>query len=147
MVVLIISLMAGVTFPAVTSGVDSLRLRGAGEEAAALLTSAINRAERRRIAVEVTVLPAENAMVLTSVEPGFIRRFQPANGVTIAAVLPPNPTADPRAPRSFLVLPGGAAPRLGLILANARGVRRLVRLDPVTGVAESRTLAPEEFLP
>lgn len=148
MVVIIISLMVGVTFPAVTSGVDSLRLRGAGEEAAALLTAAINRAERRRVAVEVMVSPMENSMILTSVEPGYRRFFQPGNGVIIAAVLPPIPTADVRQPRQFLVYPGGSAPRLGLILTNARGTRRLVRLDPITGVAQSRTLEPlEEMLP
>ena len=147
MVVFIISLMAGITFPAITSGVDSLRLRTAGEEAASMLTAAMNRAERRRVAVEIAVSPIDNAMLLTSVEPGYSKRFSPGDGVTIAAVLPRVP-ADPRLPRRFLVYPGGSAPRLGLILANARGMRRLVRLDPVTGVAESRLLEPnEEILP
>ena len=148
MVVLIISLMAGVSFPAISSGVDSLRLRGAGEEAAAMLTAAMNRAERRRVAVEIAVLPLDNVMVLTSVEPGFLRRFQPGSDVTIATVLPRMPMMDPRAPRRFLVYPGGATPRVGLILANRRGTRRLVQLDPITGVALSRTLEPnEEVLP
>ena len=144
MVVLIVALMAGVSFPAITSGVDSLRLRGAGEEAATMLTAAMNRAERRRAAVEIAVLPVENLIVLTSVEPGYRKQFQPGGGVTIAAVLPQLPSADPRMPRRFMVYPGGTAPRLGLILSNARGVRRLVRLDPITAVAESRLLEPME---
>ena len=147
MVVMVMSLMAGVTFPAISSGVDSLRLRSAGEEAASILTAAMNRAERRRVAVEIAVSPIDNVMLLTSVEPGYSKRFRPVDGVTIAAILPRVP-ADPRPPRRFLVYPGGSAPRLGLILANARGMRRLVRLDPITGIAESRTLEPnEELLP
>ena len=148
MVVLLISLIAGVTFPAINSGVDSLRLRGAGEEAAMMLTAAINRAERRRVAVEIAISPAENLIMLTSVEPGFHKLYRPGNGVTIGAVLPRVGSADPRLARRFLVYPGGTAPRLGLILSNVKGTRRLVRLDPITGVAESRTLEPgEELLP
>lgn len=146
-VLLIISLMAGISFPAISSGVESLRLRGAGEEAAGLFTGAINRAERRRVAVEIAVLPVDNAIVLTSVEPGFRKLYQPEGGVTISTVLPRMASADPRAPRRFLVYPGGAVPRVGVVLSNARGARRLVRLDPVTGVAESRLLEPAEVLP
>ena len=147
MVVFIISLMAGISFPAISSGVDSLRLRSAGEEAATMFTGAMNRAERRRVAVEIAILPAENLILLTSVEPGFSKRYQPEGGVTIAAVLPRMSSADPRLPRRFLVYPGGAVPRVGVVLSNTRGARRLVRLDPITGVAESRLLEPAEVLP
>lgn len=146
MVVLIISLMVGVTFPAMSSGVDSLRLRGAGEEAASMLTAAVNRAERRRVPVEVAITPADNSVLVTSAEAGFTRAFQPRSGVTIIAVFPRLPNADPRAQRRFLVYPGGSAPRVGIVLANSSGTRRLVRLDPVTGVAESRLLDPMEEL-
>jgi hypothetical protein len=148
MVVFIISLMVGIAFPAISSGVDSLRLRGAGEEAATLLSAAMNRAERRRIAVEIAVFPEENSMVLTSVEPGYRKVYRPGDGITIAGVVPRLPSADPRQPRRFLVFPGGSVPRVGVLLTNARGTRRLVRLDPITGVAESRMLEPnEELLP
>jgi hypothetical protein len=146
MVVLIISLMAGISFPALTSGVDSLRLRGAGEEAASMLTSAINRAERRRVAVEIVIVPADGSIVLTSVEPGFRKQYRTGTAVAIAAVLPAAPGFDPRAPRRFMVYPGGSTPRLGLLLSNARGMRRIVRLDPITGVAESRLLDPTEMM-
>lgn len=147
-VLLIISLMAGISFPAISSGVESLRLRSAGEEAASMFTGAMNRAERRRVAVEITVVPVDNAIVLTSVEPGFRKYFQPEGGVLISTVLPRlTSSADPRMPRRFLVYPGGAVPRIGVVLSNARGARRLVRLDPITGVAESRLLEPAEVLP
>lgn len=147
MVVLIISLMAGVSFPAISSGVDSLRLRGTGEEVAALFTTAVNRAERRRIPVEVAISVGQNLIVLTSTEPGFVRRYQPSGGITIAGVLPPAPVADPTQPRRFLIYPGGTVPRVGVLLSNPRGTRRVVRVDPVTGVAESRTIAVDEALP
>lgn len=147
MVVLIISLMAGVSFPAISSGVHSLRLRGAGEEVAALITTAVNRAERRRIPVEVAISVAQNLIVLTSAEPGFLRRFQPGGGITIAGVVPPVPAADPSQPRRFLIYPGGSVPRVGVLLSNPAGTRRLVRVDPITGVAESRTIPAGEVLP
>lgn len=146
MVVLLIGLMAGVSFPAISSGVDTLRLRGAGEEVATMITAAVNRAERRHTPVEVAISAVDNAIVLTSVEPGFLRTFRPSGGVTIAAVLPPALNADPSQPRRFIVYPGGAIPRLGILLSNPHGTRRLVRIDPITGVAESRTLAQDEVL-
>jgi hypothetical protein len=46
--------------------------------------------------------------------------------------------------RRFLLLPGAAPPRFGIELQNARGGRRLVRLDPVTGVARVETPAEQE---
>jgi len=39
------------------------------------------------------------------------------------------------APRRFLFLPGGAPPRVGIEIADKRGARRTVRLDPITGIA------------
>ncbi|MCC6538306.1 MAG: prepilin-type N-terminal cleavage/methylation domain-containing protein [Bryobacterales bacterium] len=135
-VVMIVSLMAGVAFPIVSSGVDSLRLRGAGEEAATMLTAAVNRAERRRIAVEVAIPPAENRVILLGAEPGYHREFRAPTGIALTA----------NAER-YWIYPGGAAPRVTLLLTNTRGTRRMVRLDPITGVAESRTLDAAEVLP
>jgi hypothetical protein len=33
-----------------------------------------------------------------------------------------------------MVYPGGAVPRVGVEIVNARGVHRIVRVDPITGV-------------
>ena len=42
--------------------------------------------------------------------------------------------ARPDQPRRYLLYPGGAPPRLGILLENRRGTRRMVVLDPITGV-------------
>ena len=42
----------------------------------------------------------------------------------------------PDAPRSFLLMPGGVPPRIGVQLRNRRGARRIVRIDPITGVPQ-----------
>jgi hypothetical protein len=38
--------------------------------------------------------------------------------------------------RHFLFQPGGVTPRIGIEIANKRGGRRIVRLDPITGVTQ-----------
>jgi len=50
-------------------------------------------------------------------------------------VWPKLPT-NPDATRRYLLLPGGAVPRLGIEIANRKGVRRIVRVNPMTGVPE-----------
>ncbi len=42
----------------------------------------------------------------------------------------PNCPTIPDAPRSFLLYPGGTAPRFGVQLVNRRNVERIVRVDP-----------------
>jgi prepilin-type N-terminal cleavage/methylation domain-containing protein len=132
-VVALIGLLAGVSFPSVASGVDTLRLNAAGDSLVSFFNEALNRAERRQQAVEITVLRRERALTARSSEAGFERRLELPQGVTIRAVLPPS-GEDEEAPRTFLLLPGGAVPRFGVEFANSRNARRVVRVDPITGV-------------
>lgn len=143
-VVTLISLMVGVSFPAISSGVETLRLNAAAEDTAGMLTFAVNRAERRQHAIEVTISRELNGLVLRSPEPGFERVARFPETVSILAILPPLPVEAPRG-RRFLVLPGAAPPRIGVVLANSRGDRRLVRLDPVTGMPEVLRPASREL--
>ncbi len=46
-VLMIIAVIAGVSFPALTSGLSSIRLSSASGSAASFLTSAMNRVDRR----------------------------------------------------------------------------------------------------
>ncbi len=134
-VVVLIGVLVGITFPSVSSGVETLRLNAAGDSLVSFFNDALNRAERRQQAVEITILRPERALVMRSSEPGFERRLELSQGITIRAVLPPV-QADPGAPRSFVLLPGGAIPRLGIEIANGRNARRIVRVDPITGVPQ-----------
>jgi prepilin-type N-terminal cleavage/methylation domain-containing protein len=134
-VVAIVGLMVGIMFPAVSSGIDTLRLQQAAEGIAGFVNTGLNRAERRQEAVEITIAKASNEMIMRSAEQAFEKRLEMPEGVRIADVLPETPE-DPNAPRHYILYPGGAPPRLGVVLLNRRGDRRTVRLDPITGVSQ-----------
>jgi prepilin-type N-terminal cleavage/methylation domain-containing protein len=137
--VTIIGMMAAISYPSVSSGVDTLRLSSASDSLAALLNSAANRAERRQEAVEVTISVKENAVTVLSPDPKYTRRLEIPAGVTIAAVLP-KPPGDATDPRRFLLLPGASPPRISVEIANRRGARRRVSVDPRTGVPQVERL-------
>jgi len=134
-VVALISIMVGISYPAITSGIDSLRLNAATNGVVSFLDYGLSRAERRQQMVEITISKAENSIEMRSSEPGFYRKLQLPEGVSIVQVfplLPENP--DPDLKRDFLLYPGGTVPPLGLQLINRRNVQRVVRVDPITGV-------------
>lgn len=130
-VVAIMGLMVGVFFPSVSAGLDTLRLSEATDSIATFLNGALNRAERRQDAIEITVSVKDNALWLRSTEAGFERKLEMPDGVKIEAVWP---HVDSDGPRRFMVMPGGTPPRIGIEVSNRRGARRTVRVDPVTGV-------------
>ncbi len=146
-VTLLIALMAGISFPAVSAGLESLRLNSAARGISSLLNSGMNRAERREEVVEFVVLPADNKLRARSVKGGFDRQLSLPDGVTIAGVLPAMMEADgsvPNPPRSFVLYPGGATPAIGVLLRDRRGDSRLVQVDPITGVPTITNAKPEE---
>src|SRR5438270_11275073 len=91
MVVTLIGIIAALSFPAVTSGIDSLRLSGAADSVVAFLNRGANRTDRRQETVEVTILRSENAIVMLSTDPSFKRRLDLPEGVQIEKILPENP--------------------------------------------------------
>src|SRR5262249_4116931 len=54
-VVLLISLMVAISIPAVTSGIDSLRLNAATKSVVSFINSGLVRAGRRQQVVEITI--------------------------------------------------------------------------------------------
>jgi len=134
-VVAIISLMVGISFPALTSGIDSLRMNAATNGVVSFLNSGLSRAERRQQVVEITISKTQNALSMRSTEPGFYRKLDMPDGITITRILPELPV-DPNVPRRFLLYPGGTVPRFGLQLINRRNAERIVRVDPITGVPQ-----------
>lgn len=133
-VVALIGLLAGLTFPAASSGIDTLRLTSASSSLVGLFNEALNRAERRQQVVELSISRTERALWLRSSEPGFQKRVELPPGISILSILP-EPLQAEDGPRRFLLYPGGAVPRLEIGIGNARNARRVVRLDPITGVA------------
>ena len=131
-VVTLLSLLAGISYPSLTSSIESLRINGAAEEVAALWNASLTRVERRQQPVELVVMA--NGMTALSADQSFRRGVELPDGVTVVGTFPILPMGD-SLPRRYLVDPGGAAPRAGVVLVNRRGDRRLVRVEPVSGVA------------
>jgi len=132
-VMAIIGLMAGVSFPAISSGLDSIKLTTAADSIVAFLNGTLNRADRHQQAVALLVRPRENRLEAFSNEAGYTRELQMPDGITIEAVLPALPGQPPGEPRGLVVMPGSTAPGIGIQIANRRGARRIVRVDPMTG--------------
>ncbi len=140
-VVAIVGLLAGISFPAVTSGIDSIRLASASDSIVSFVNAGLNRAERRQQLIEITVSKTERSLTMRSSEPGFLRKIELPDGVSIVSILPEGPDERETA-RRFVLYPGGAVPRIGVELANRKGTRRIVRVDPITGAP--RIEKPEE---
>jgi hypothetical protein len=143
-VVAIIGLIAAISFPAVTSGIDSLRMTSASDSIVAFLNAALNRAERRQEPVEVIVSVRENNLIMRSVDPSFVRTISLPDGVKIERVHPPIPGLEEEPERSLVLYPGSAIPRFGVEIVNRRGNRRIVRVDPTTGVPAVEQVLPSE---
>jgi type II secretory pathway pseudopilin PulG len=133
-VVAIIGLMVGVLFPSASSGVDSLRLNEASNKLVNFFNDALNRAERREQAVEISISKVDRTLSIRSPDLGEKKLSLP-QGISIAAIFPEQEqTETPEPPRRFMVYPGGTVPRVGVEIVNSRGAHRIVRVDPITGV-------------
>ena len=128
----IIGLIAAISFPSASAGIESVRLVSATDSVATFLNAAVNRVERRQQPIELIVSPRENRIWLYSNEPGFTRELQMKDGIIIEGVLPPV-EEDADGARRFLLMPGATIPGIGVQIANRRGAHRIVRLDPMTG--------------
>jgi len=137
-VMTIIGLMAAISFPAISSGIESLRLASASDSIVSFLNAGLNRAQRRQEPVEVAVSVKDNIITLTSAS--LSRRLDMPSGVTIQQVWPQVP--EDTGTRFFLLLPAGAVPRFGIEIANRKGVHRIVRVNPMTGVPEIERIVP-----
>jgi hypothetical protein len=125
--------MLSITMPPFLKGLDNFRLSQASDQLAAFLNSALNRVERREQPMELAISIRDNAIALRSVDLAFTRKLDLPDGVRVDAILPPLPE-DAISPRRFFLLPDGTAPRIGVQLVNKHGQRRIVSLDPITGV-------------
>lgn len=133
-VLVILSLLAGVSFPAVSAGLDSIRMRSAADSIAGIFTEAVNRAERAQEPLEVVISPADGTIAIRGLRTGFERDLRLPEGVVVEAVLPRVLTIEPDQTRSLLVIPGATFPRIAIEIANRRGNHRLIQIDPMTGM-------------
>ena len=132
-VMTIIALVVGVSYPSAAGGVEALRLRSVSDSVVSFLNTAIDRASRRQQVIEVWISPHDNVLIARSPDLAFSRRLELPDSFRITAVLPPA-EVNPREPRRFLMYPGGTAPRIGVEIANSVGRKRMVSIDPFTGL-------------
>ena len=133
-VVALIGMMAGLSYPAISSGLDTLRLRSTSDAIVSFLNIALDHADRRQQAVEVIISPSENILLSRTADLGFSRVLDIPPQLRIVSIQPALPAAaDPDEPRRFLLYPGGSVPRIAIEISTLQGRRRLVSVDPITG--------------
>jgi prepilin-type N-terminal cleavage/methylation domain-containing protein len=134
-VVAIIAIITGISFPSIAAGLDNLRIGASAAGVAGFLDAAAANADRRQAVVEIVISRPDNALLLRSTDPALAKRFDLPEGTRIERVLPEVPSIGRDQARRFVIYPGGAVPAIGVEIVNERGSRRLVRIHPITGVA------------
>jgi prepilin-type N-terminal cleavage/methylation domain-containing protein len=127
-VITIIAVVAGVSYPSVAAGLDGMRLRSTADAIAGFLNTALDRAERRQEVIEVWISARESAMTARSAGLVWQRRLE---------IPAPSTIARPEEPQRILLYPGGTVPRITIDLMNPSGRHRLVTIDPLTGSARA----------
>jgi prepilin-type N-terminal cleavage/methylation domain-containing protein len=131
-VLALVGLMVGLTFSTAGAGLDAIRLRSAADSVAALLSRSLNRVERAQEPVEILFNRDTGAISARGLTPLWKQDLKLPEGVVLASILPAPPGEEP-IERSVFLLPGAASPGIAVELANRRGQRRRVRIDPVVG--------------
>ena len=127
-VVAIIAAIASVSFPSLTAGLAGVRLSSSAGDVASFFTSSLNRVERREQPAAIVIDPAKNRIAVFTAASGD----KPSSEL----VLPPGIVIDAQDATRYIVYPGGAFPRIFLILKNEKNARRRIRIDPVTAVPQ-----------
>ena len=138
-VMALIALVAGMAAPSVSAGLDSLRLRSTSDAIIGFLNSALARADTRQQVVEILISPQDGTITATSGDQGFKKRLDIVSPIKILSVQPAlaADAQDQNQTRRFLMYPGGSVPKIAIEIVNSRGRKRLVSIDPVTGVPQS----------
>ena len=121
-VVAIIGLMIAISFPSVDGRLDSVRMSSATGSVSAFLNSAVNRAERRQQPVALIDFGKGQPDRHVRQRARFERRLKLPDGISIQAVLPALDGETPDQPRQLILMPGGTAPAIGIMLANQHGI-------------------------
>jgi type II secretion system protein H len=132
-VITLMAIVAGLSYPSAAAGVDSLRLRSAADRVVAFLNTAIERSGRRQQVVEIRIAPAENAIAARSADASFERTLEIPDFVRMTSIEPAL-VNDSGEQRRFLIYPGGTAPRISIELESKDGRKRRVTVDPLTGM-------------
>lgn len=136
-VVTLVALVAGLSYPSISSGIETLRLRAAGDAVVGLFNTSVARADQRQQPVEIQILQREGVLTARSADMGFTRRVEIAKPLVITDIVPHVP-ANVEDLRRVIIYPGGGAPRIGVEISTPQGRKRVISIDPITGAAQSK---------
>jgi prepilin-type N-terminal cleavage/methylation domain-containing protein len=136
-VMALIALVVGMAAPSVSSGLDSLRLRSTSDAMIGFLNTALSRADTRQQAVEIVISPADGTLTAISADQGFHKVLEIASTIKILSVQPGGAGDEQNQTRRFLVYPGGSVPKIAIEIGDSTGRKRLVSVDPITGVPQA----------
>lgn len=143
-VLALVSLLAGISFPAVSAGLESLRLRTAADRVASFLYIGMTYTERHEQVMELRISRAANTVSLHNASGDYHLTLRFEDSITISRI-DPAPAGEQAVESSVMFYPGGSFPAVSIELTNRRGARRVVRIDPVScvPVVETPSAAPE----
>jgi prepilin-type N-terminal cleavage/methylation domain-containing protein len=126
-VMAIVGLMLGVTYPNVTAGLDGIRLKTCVSRAGAFWAAARQRADRFQEVVQVTVDPAAGELRALAADSTWSDSYKLDPSIRVAGL---------KEPVSYLLYPGTPSPQFELFLETESGGRSGVRVNVLTGVPE-----------
>jgi prepilin-type N-terminal cleavage/methylation domain-containing protein len=135
--VVLIALIAGLTAPSITSGLDSLRLRSNSDAIIGFLNTTLARAETKQQVVEILISPQDGTLAAISSDGAYKRKLEIAPPIRILSVQSVIPAETGGETRRFLVYPGGTVPKISIEIGTLEGRTRLVSIDPITGVPQA----------
>jgi prepilin-type N-terminal cleavage/methylation domain-containing protein len=125
-VVAIIGTIVSISFPSLAAGLAGIRLSSASGSVASFLTSAMNNVERREQPAAIVVDPEHNVLDVYTSDSGSKPREQLG--------MPQGISIEGEKLRRFMLFPGGAFPRISIVLKSDRGAHKSIEIDPITAV-------------
>jgi len=123
----VIGLMAAISYPSFSSGLEGVRLRSSVDQAAIFWANARLRADRSQLPVQVTADPKKNELRAVGAESDWRESLTPSEGVRMV---------EPKELRSYVVYPGMPSPQFEAAFESPGGVRAGLKIDVFTGMPE-----------
>lgn len=132
-VVALISVVAAVSYPSVSAGLDALRMRQTSDQVVKFLSAALDRADRKQQVVQLVIAPGTD-----EVPASLLARSEDLSFNRSMVLPPPFRMNGPQETRMYLLYPGGSVPRIAIEITHPAGRRRTIGTDPLTGTAQAQ---------
>jgi prepilin-type N-terminal cleavage/methylation domain-containing protein len=123
----IVAVIASISYPSFTAGLDGIRLKTAANKASTFVMTARNRADRFQAAVQLTADPERNELRAVSVDGKWEDLLKFESGIEVAA---------PAEAASVILFPGNPPPQFRMMLRSPRDSQAGFRINVFTGTAE-----------